>query len=62
MFNRSHLIKYSVMFIVVTLATKLIPTCGVLQKHAIYVGLLASATLSLLDICFPRIIVRHKET
>jgi hypothetical protein len=61
MFNRSHLIKYVVMFIVVTLATKIIPTCGVLQKQAVYVGLIASATLALLDICFPRVIMKDKE-
>ena len=61
MFNRTHLIKYLVMFIVVTVSTRIIPTCGVLQKQAVYVGLIASATLALLDICFPRIIVKDKD-
>ena len=28
------------MFVIVTISTKLIPTCGVLQNHAIYVGLI----------------------
>ena len=62
MFNKTHLIKYVVMFIVVTMATRIIPTCGVLQKQAIYVGLIASSTLVLLDICFPRILLKDRES
>ena len=35
----------------------IIPTCGVLKKHAIYVGLIASSTFALIDICSPNIII-----
>lgn len=51
--NTQNIARYIVMFIVVTVSTKIIPTCGVLQNHAIYVGLIASTTLALLDMCFP---------
>ena len=52
-FNSQNIIRYFVMFIVVTISTKIIPTCGVLQNHAIYVGLISSTTLALLDMCYP---------
>ena len=55
--NQSNLIKYVIMFLVVTTATKIIPTCGVLQEHAIYVGLIASSTFALIDICYPNYIL-----
>ena len=42
------------MLVVVTSSTYVIPTCGVLQTHALYVGLIASTVFALLDICFPR--------
>ena len=52
-FNSQNIIRYLVMFVVVTISTKIIPTCGVLQNHAIYVGLIASTTMALLDMCYP---------
>ncbi len=52
-FNLQNIIRYIVMFVVVTISTKIIPTCGVLQNHAIYVGLISATTLALLDMCFP---------
>ena len=52
-FNSQNIIRYIVMFVVVTISTKIIPTCGVLQNHAIYVGLISSTTLALLDMCYP---------
>lgn len=52
-FNSQNIIRYIVMFLVVTISTKIIPTCGVLQNHAIYVGLISSTTLALLDMCYP---------
>lgn len=52
-FNSQNIIRYLVMFLVVTISTKIIPTCGVLQNHAIYVGLISSTTLALLDMCYP---------
>ena len=45
------------MFFIVTTATKIIPSCGVLQKHAIYVGLIKSSTFALIDICSPNYIL-----
>ena len=45
--NTGNALKYFVMFFVVTTATKIIPTCGVLQEHAIYVGLIAASTFAL---------------
>lgn len=55
--NKTNLIKYSIMFLVVTVASKIIPSCGVIQKHAIYIGLIASSTFALIDICFPNYIL-----
>jgi len=55
--NKTNLIKYTIMFLVVTCATKIIPSCGVLQQHAIYVGLIASSTFALIDICYPNYIL-----
>jgi|TARA_B110000285_G_scaffold231613_1_gene300729 exosortase/archaeosortase len=51
--NPQNIIRYLVMFTVVTVSTKIIPTCGVLQNHAIYVGLISASTLALLDMCYP---------
>ena len=51
--HAEHLLKYIIMFLVITISTFLIPTCGVLRKHAIYVGLIGSSTFVVLDMCFP---------
>ena len=59
--NTENIIKYLIMFIVVSYSTKIIPTCGVLQEHAIYVGLIASSTFALIDICYPNYVVVDKE-
>jgi hypothetical protein len=61
MINEKNLIKYAVMFLVVSAATKVIPTCGVLQEHAIYVGLIAASTFALIDICSPAIVIQNNE-
>jgi exosortase/archaeosortase len=60
--NQANLIKYVVMFLVVTTATKIIPTCGVLQQHAIYVGLIAASTFALIDMCYPNYVVTNDES
>ena len=60
-FNSQNVIRYIVMFAIVTIATKIIPTCGVLQNHAIYVGLIASSTLALLDMCYPNYVFDKKD-
>tara|TARA_B100000963_G_scaffold360192_1_gene390125 strand:+ start:134 stop:289 length:156 start_codon:yes stop_codon:yes gene_type:complete len=49
------------MFLVVATATKIIPTCGVLQEHAIYVGLIAASTFALIDICSPNILIQKEN-
>lgn len=59
--NIQNIIRYIVLFIVVTISTKIIPTCGVLQNHAIYVGLIASTTMALLDMCYPNYVRVDKE-
>ena len=53
--------KYVIMFAVTALATKVIPTCGVLQKHAVYVGLISASTFALIDMCDPNV-VRGSDT
>ena len=59
--NTENIIKYLIMFAVVSYSTKIIPTCGVLQEHAMYVGLIAASTFALIDICYPNYIVVDKE-
>ena len=59
--NVQNIIRYAVMFVIVTISTKLIPTCGVLQNHAIYVGLIAASTLALLDMCYPNYVIDKKQ-
>lgn len=59
--NRENIIKYLIMFAVVSYSTKIIPTCGVLQEHAMYVGLIAASTFALIDICYPNYVVVDKE-
>ena len=59
--NQENLIKYVIMLVVITISTLIIPTCGVLKEHAIYVGLLSASTFALIDICSPNIIVQKKE-
>jgi len=59
--NIENIIKYLIMFAVVSYSTKIIPTCGVLQEHAMYVGLIASSTFALIDICYPNYVVVDKE-
>jgi len=61
MINSTNLIKYFIMFIVVSTATKVIPTCGVLKEHALYVGLIASSTFALIDICSPHVIIKKEN-
>jgi len=51
--NKEHLIKYLCMFIVVTGATLVIPTCGVLRSQAVMVGLLAATTFVVIDMNYP---------
>ena len=59
--NQQNIIRYVVMFFVVTISTKVIPTCGVLQSHAVYVGLIAASTLALLDMCYPNYVIDRRD-
>tara|TARA_B110000902_G_scaffold121190_1_gene141952 strand:+ start:378 stop:575 length:198 start_codon:yes stop_codon:yes gene_type:complete len=61
MIQKNNLIKYLIMFFVVTISTKTIPSCGVLQQHAIYVGLIASSTFALIDICYPNYVITNDD-
>ena len=61
MFNTQNLVKYAIMLVIVTVAARLIPSCGVLQSHAIYVGLVASSTYALIDVCYPNIVVKREH-
>ena len=57
MININNFIKYLIMFLVVTISTRVIPTCGVLQQHAIYVGLIGASTFALIDTCYPNYVI-----
>ena len=61
MIQVNNLLKYLIMFLVTTISSKLIPSCGVLQEHAIYIGLISASSFALIDICSPNVIV-EKET
>jgi hypothetical protein len=61
MFDLKNLIKYFIMFLVTSTATMIIPTCGVLKEHAVYVGLISASTFALIDICSPQIIVEREN-
>lgn len=54
--NFRNTIKYLIQFIVVTLATLVIPSCGVLRRHAVYVGLIGATTFAIIDMSFPNYI------
>tara|TARA_Y100000389_G_scaffold156470_1_gene157335 strand:+ start:238 stop:480 length:243 start_codon:yes stop_codon:yes gene_type:complete len=51
--NKENLLKYLIMFVVVSTSTLVIPTCGVLKSQAIMVGLLASTTFAIIDMVYP---------
>lgn len=61
MINVKNLIKYLVLFLVTTTATKVIPTCGVLKEHAMYVGLISASTFALIDFCSPNIVIEKES-
>jgi len=51
-----NLVKYFIMFFVVSMSALTIPSCGVLRKHAYQVGLMAATTFVIIDVCFPNYI------
>ena len=54
--NFRNAMKYLLQFIAVTLATLVIPSCGVLRRHAVYVGLIGATTFAIVDMSFPNYI------
>ena len=57
MIVRENLIKYIILFSVVTISTYYIPNCSIMNEHAIYIGLLAATTFVLLDRYLPHIVM-----
>ena len=60
-FNFNNFIKYIILFIVVTFSTFFIPSCNMISRHAVYIGLLASTTFVLLDNNFPNIVIKSEK-
>ena len=60
-FNFNNFIKYIILFIVVTFSTFFIPSCNMISKHAVYIGLLASTTFVLLDKYYPTIVINKDK-
>ena len=52
-FNKDNLLKYLIMFVVMSVSTLVIPTCGVLKSQAIQVGILAATTFAIIDSNLP---------
>ena len=59
MLNKNNLIKYLILFIIVSVSTYCIPNCCIINQHAIYIGLIAGTTFILLDKTFPNVVI-HK--
>ena len=60
--NKINLLKYLIMLSIVTISTFYIPNCSIINRHAIYVGLLSATTFAILDRYFPSIIVETKNS
>ena len=61
MFNQQNIIKYLILFAVVSLSTYMIPNCSIMNEHAMYIGLLASTTFVLLDRFIPHTIIVNEN-
>jgi len=57
MLNNQNLIKYLIMLLIVSGSTFYIPSCSIINEHALYVGLLAASTFALLDRFIPHIVI-----
>ena len=60
-FNINNFFKYIVLFIIVTFSTFFIPNCSIMNRHAVYIGLIASTTFVLLDKYYPSIVINNDE-
>jgi len=58
--NFRNAMKYLLLFIAVTSATLVIPSCGVLRRHAVYVGLIGATTFAIIDMSFPNYVNLNK--
>jgi len=58
--NFRNVMKYLILFIAVTTATMVIPSCGVLRKHGVYVGLIGATTFAIVDMSFPNYVNLNK--
>ncbi len=61
MINVQNVLKYLLLFSIVTLSTYYIPNCSIMNEHAIYIGLLAGTTFALLDRYMPHIVIIEKK-
>jgi len=59
--NINNLIKYLIMFSIVTFSTFFIPNCSIMNEHAVYIGLLAGTTFILLDKYYPSIKINKED-
>ena len=59
--NLNNLIKYLILFSIVTFSTFFIPGCSIMNQHAVYIGLLAGTTYVLLDKYYPSIVINKEE-
>ncbi len=57
MFHTQNLLKYLILFSIVTTSTFYIPNCNILNEHAVYIGLLAATSFVLLDRYMPHIVI-----
>ena len=61
MINYTNLLKYIILFLVVTISTFYIPNCNIINEHSVYIGLLAATTFVLLDRLFPNVIAINEN-
>jgi len=59
--NFNNLIKYFIMFSIVSFSTFFIPNCSIMNQHAVYIGLLAGTTLILLDKYYPSVNINKED-
>ena len=59
--NLNNLIKYFIMFSIVTFSTFFIPNCSIMNQHAVYIGLLAGTTLILFDFYYPSVNINKED-
>ena len=60
-FNINNFLKYIILFVIVTFSTFFIPSCNMINRHAVYIGLLASTTFGLLDKYYPSIVINKEK-